>query len=179
RVTAAVLVDHVPGAPTTDGKAVSRELTPVELGRIESLVQQAVGFDAQRGDMVTVVNAPFARDLLDEPSGPPLWQSPRLRELLRIALGGLAVLALIFTVLRPALRQLMGPVKPRVAVATVIEEDEVPVALTSPRKPVALADDPAAPLLDFDEKLQVARTAVSNDPKRVANVIRNWVEVDG
>jgi flagellar M-ring protein FliF len=33
--------------------------------------------------------------------------------------------------------------------------------------------------MDFDEKLQVARTAVSNDPKRVANVIRNWVEVDG
>ncbi|QOY63335.1 flagellar M-ring protein FliF [Lysobacter sp. H21R4] len=179
RVTAAVLVDNVPGAPSADGKIVSRELTAVELERIQSLVQQAVGFDAQRGDMVTVVNAPFARETIDEPGGPPAWENPRLRELLRIALGGLAVLALIFTVLRPALRQLMGPVKPQVAVATVIEEDEVPVALSAPRAAPRSAEDPNAPLLDFDEKLQVARTAVSNDPKRVANVIRNWVEVDG
>lgn len=179
RVTAAVLVDNVAGAPSADGKAVSRELTAVELGRIESLVQQAVGFDAQRGDMVTVVNAPFARETIEEPGGPPVWESPRLRELLRIALGGLAVLALIFTVLRPALRQLMGPVKPQVAVATVIEEDEVPVALSAPRPAPRPSEDPDAPLLDFDEKLQVARTAVSSDPKRVANVIRNWVEVDG
>jgi flagellar M-ring protein FliF len=179
RVTAAVLVDNIPGAPGQDGKAVTRALTAAELGRIESLVQQAVGFDAQRGDMVTVVNAPFARDLVDEPAGTPLWENPRAKELLRIALGGLAVLALIFTVLRPALRQLMGPVKPRTAVATLIEEDEVPVTLSAPAAPVRLGNDAREAPMDFDEKLQVARTAVSNDPKRVANVIRNWVEVDG
>lgn len=179
RVTAAVLVDNVAGAPSEDGKVVSRELTAVELERIQSLVQQAVGFDAQRGDMVTVVNAPFARETIDEPDRPPVWENPRLRELLRIALGGLAVLALIFTVLRPALRQLMGPVTPQAAVATVIEEEEVPVALSAPRQVPRPSEDPNAPLLDFDEKLQVARTAVSSDPKRVANVIRNWVEVDG
>ncbi|HEU4775095.1 MAG TPA: flagellar basal-body MS-ring/collar protein FliF [Lysobacter sp.] len=179
RVTAAVLVDNIPGAPGQDGKAVSRTLTAAELGRIESLVQQAVGFDAQRGDMVTVVNAPFARDLVDEPAGTPLWENPRVKELLRIALGGLAVLALIFTVLRPALRQLMGPVKPRTAVATLIEEDEVPVTLSAPAAPVRLRNDAREAPMDFDEKLQVARTAVANDPKRVANVIRNWVEVDG
>jgi flagellar M-ring protein FliF len=89
------------------------------------------------------------------------------------------VLALIFTVLRPALRQLMGPVKPRTAVATLIEEDEVPVTLSAPAAPVRLGNDAREAPMDFDEKLQVARTAVSNDPKRVANVIRNWVEVDG
>ncbi len=181
RVSAAVLVDHLAGVADKDGKASSRELSDAELGRIESLVQQAIGYDAARGDMVTVVNAAFARDLIEEPEGPPFWQNPRIKELLRIALGGLAVLALIFTVLRPAMRQLMGPVKPRVAVATLVEEeDEVPVLLSSDTRPPArLQGDPVEAPMQFDEKLQVARTAVSNDPKRVANVIRNWVEVDG
>ena len=32
--------------------------------------------------------------------------------------------------------------------------------------------------MDFDEKLQVARTAVGNDPRRVANVVRNWMQDD-
>ncbi len=182
RVTAAVLVDNIPGAPGADAKPpVDRALTEAELGRIESLVQQAVGFDAQRGDMITVVNAPFARDVLAEPSAPPVWENPRVKELLRIALGGLAVLALIFTVLRPALRQLMGPVRPRAAVATLIEEDEIPVTrpAPAPAASVRLSTDAKEASMDFDEKLQVARTAVSNDPKRVANVIRDWVEVDG
>lgn len=181
RVSAAVLVDHLAGAPDKDGKPSSRALTEAELGRIESLVQQAVGYDATRGDMVTVVNAPFARDAMEEPQSPPFWQNPRTRELLRIALGGLAVLALIFTVLRPAMRQLMGPVKPRTAVATLVEdEEEVPVMLSpTPRAPAQLPGEVAELAMNFDEKLQVARTAVNSDPKRVANVIRNWVEVDG
>ncbi|MGV8940445.1 MAG: flagellar basal-body MS-ring/collar protein FliF [Lysobacter sp.] len=183
RVTAAVLVDNVPGAPGTDSKPVDRALTADELSRIESLVQQAVGFDAQRGDMITVVNAPFARDLIEAPDGPPVWENPRLKELLRIALGGLAVLALIFTVLRPAMRQLMGPAKPRTAVATLIEEDEIPVSLSAPAAPSRLGSQAKEAAkeaaMDFDEKLQVARAAVSSDPKRVANVIRNWVDVDG
>src|SRR5690606_22891585 len=121
---------------------------------IESLVQQAVGYDATRGDMVTVVNAPFARDAMEEPEGPPFWQNPRTKELLRIALGGLAVLALIFTVLRPAMRQLMGPVKPRTAVATLVEDEEdVPVMLsTTPRAPAQLSGEVQELAMNFDEK---------------------------
>jgi flagellar M-ring protein FliF len=34
-------------------------------------------------------------------------------------------------------------------------------------------------LTSFDEKLQVARTAVSSDSKRVAQVVREMVESDG
>jgi len=60
RVTAAVLVDNLPGAPGKDGKPTERALNAQEIQRIQSLVQQAIGFDAQRGDAVTVVNSPFA-----------------------------------------------------------------------------------------------------------------------
>lgn len=178
RVTAAVLVDNLPQTDA-DGKVSYRSLSDAEIERIQTLVQQAVGFDAERGDVVSVVNAPFARGAaLDAPEAPPLWQQPRARELLRIALGGLAVLLLIVTVLRPAFRQLLAP-RPRTAVATVLaEEEEVPVVLSSPARPKR-EHATAQAAMNFDEKLQVAKTAVISDPKRVASVVRNWVEADG
>jgi len=181
RVTAAVLVDNVPQTDA-EGKTTYRALTDDELTRIQTLVQQAVGFNQQRGDVVSVVNAPFARGATgEEPEAPPFWQHPRAQELLRIALGGLAVLVLIFTVLRPAFRQLLAPKVPEPVVATLLpEEEEVPVTLSAPApKPKRDPQVTAQAAMDFDEKLQVAKTAVSNDPKRVANVMRNWVENDG
>jgi flagellar M-ring protein FliF len=182
RITAAVLVDNLPqGAPDADGRSKTRALTPAELKRIETLVQQAIGFDAQRGDVVSVVNAPFARSMPEAGAdAPPIWEHPRARDLLRTVLGGLAVLVLIFTVLRPAFRALLAP-RSRAAqpVAGLVErDDEIPVTLTAAPAPGrVMAQQQAA--MNFDEKLEVARTAVNADPKRVAQVVRGWVEADG
>lgn len=184
RVTAAVLVDNLPGPPGEGGAPSSRALTADELARIETLVQQAVGFDARRGDSVSVVNAPFAPIAHEEPAGLPFWENPRTRELLRVALGGIALLVLILAVLRPAFRQMLGPRRPVRAtppVATLVEEDEeIPVTLSAKPEPAParLPGETADAPMDFDEKLQVARTAVGNDPRRVANVVRNWMEDD-
>ncbi|MUG03797.1 flagellar M-ring protein FliF, partial [Bacillus tequilensis] len=119
RVTAAVLVDNIPGPPDENGNPAQRPLTADELARVEALVQQAVGFDARRGDSVTVVNAAFAPVEVGEPVGLPFWENPRVRELLRVALGGIALLVLILTVLRPAFRQMLGPRTPRKATPPV------------------------------------------------------------
>ena len=61
RVSVAVLLDNVP-RPGAKGKIVEQPLTAAELTRIEGLVKQAVGFDAARGDTVSVMNAPFVRE---------------------------------------------------------------------------------------------------------------------
>ncbi len=180
RITAAVLIDNVPGATTskTTGKPALRPLSADEIKRIETLVQQAVGFDAQRGDVVSVVNASFARDALDtDVSGPPIWENPRARELLRTLLGGLAVLLVIWFVLRPAFRQLLAPrgYTPAVGRAEVFDDD-VPVTIGTPA--LNAATGPTR-LMNFDDKLAVARTAVSTDPKRVAQVVREMVDSDG
>ncbi len=190
RVTAAVLVDNVPAAIGKNGKPDLRPLNAGELQRIQTLVQQAIGFDNARGDAVSVVNAPFARDVTDvandgAPTWKQLWEHPRAMEILRIAVGGLAVLVLIFTVLRPAFRQLLGiktPTKPdKVVTATVVplEDEEIPVALSAPAGADAALPPSVPGAMSFDEKLDVARAAVSNDSKRVAQVVRDWVESDG
>ena len=184
RVTAAVLIDNVPQVGT-EGQVSYRALNAAELQRIDALVKQAIGFDETRGDMISVVNAPFAPGAaMEDMPGPPFWENPRVVELARTILGGLAVLVFILAVLRPAFRAMLAPKATTTAVAEVVSE-ETHVSITpaaagqpqvqAPRQP----SQASQAALNFDEKLQVARTAVSSDPKRVANVVRNWVEADG
>jgi len=179
RITAAVLVDNVPGNTDKDGKPALRPLSPAEVKRIETLVQQAVGFDSTRGDVVSVVNAAFARDAADiDDAAPPIWDNPRARDLLRTLLGGLAVLLVVWFVLRPAFRQLLTPrgYAPTAAHVDLIDDD-VPVSLTASTS--GAGTQGTSKQMNFDEKLNIARTAVTTDPKRVAQVVRDMVGTDG
>jgi len=184
RVTAAVLVDHVP-RPGKDGKPVLQPLSEEELARVQELVRQAVGYDANRGDVVTVVNAPFVRE--DGNAGPPAakwWEDPRMRDVARLLVGALVVLALLFGVLRPALRQIAAPPKPKdlpeleeqTAEVSLLDDAEAPALAedtarlsAAPKPPMALASN------SYEDRLRAAREAVRADSKRVAQVVREWV----
>lgn len=177
RVTAAVLVDNLAGAPGKNGKPTERALNAQELQRIQSLVQQAIGFDAQRGDAVTVVNSPFARqpEVAMEPV--PLWENPKIRDLLRTLLGGLAVLAVVWFVLRPAFRALTTP---KVPLQHNPQEAQITGMIDHHDRPVtpALTQERIAKRRDFEAKVQVARDAVATDSKRVASAVRELVNAD-
>ncbi|WP_352889055.1 flagellar basal-body MS-ring/collar protein FliF [Sinimarinibacterium thermocellulolyticum] len=180
RLSVAVLVDYVP-RPKPGGAPDEIELSPLteaELAKVEALVREAVGFDAERGDSVSVQNAPFIRDGIEAPQAPPLWQRPELRELARQAGGALLVLVLILFVLRPTLRQLLATPLRASPPAALAQGDEAQRAVADDR--VALSAESAAlPALAYENKLQTARAAVAQDPKRVAQVIKNWVGQEG
>ncbi|MCR6496379.1 flagellar M-ring protein FliF [Thermomonas sp. S9] len=177
RITAAVLVDNIAGPPGKNGKPTERALTANEISRIQTLVQQAIGFDSQRGDAVSVVNSPFARSTLDD-NGPsaPFWEDPRARDLLRTLLGGIAVLLVVWFVLRPAFRALTTP---KMALPQAIPEALL-VEQEGGRTPhPALTQEQQVARNSFEEKIQSARAAVNSDSKRVAAVVRDLVNSDG
>lgn len=190
RVTAAVLVDNIAsGTADKNGKVPTRALNAAELQNIQKLVEQAVGFDAQRGDNISVVNAPFARPELadDEKSGmfPFSLNDPASRDLLRIGVGGIALIVLILTVLRPALRNLLGPKMKQKALITKAPEakpdtgddEDLKVTLQSKtRETLNLQPAPSNEVLE--NHVDRARKAVADDPRRVAEVIRGWVDGD-
>ncbi|KRG71068.1 flagellar basal-body MS-ring/collar protein FliF [Pseudoxanthomonas dokdonensis] len=188
RVTAAVLVDHVPRTGG-NGKVTLVPLDAATLARVESLVKEAVGFDAERGDSVSVMNAPFVREAVDAPEDLPLWQhpllqNPMLRDVARYALGAAVVLALLFGVLRPAIRQITQPAgskpAPPSAELTMLddgdEEQQLMAALAEDRvetpAPRALASDA------YEDRLRQAREAVKSDSKQVAQVVKDWLATD-
>ena len=54
---------------------------------------------------------------------------------------------------------------------------DVPVSLTASTS--GAGTQGASKQMNFDEKLNIARTAVTADPKRVAQVVRDMVGTDG
>lgn len=105
RVTAAVVVDNK-RVLQADGTITTQAYSDEELGRFTNLVKEAVGYDAARGDRVTVTHAAFRPEEAAPPV--PLWEQPWFIPLLKYAALALVLLLLIFGVIRPIIRGLTG-----------------------------------------------------------------------
>lgn len=166
RLTVAVLIDDA-HTVDKDGKAHTAALTQQQLDHVTQLVKDAVGFDESRGDVVNVVNSSFTEEPA-APAGdlvtPSFWEKPLFYEVLKIVTGAIVLVVLVLTVLRPLMKSLLTSLRtPRVAEAAIAP------TLASPSPAVALA---------HEHQLAQARTLVNQDPKRVAQVVREWVDQD-
>ncbi len=175
RLSVAVLVDNLPQVDAKTRKTTMVPLAPEQMAKVQALVKEAVGFNADRGDTVSVQNAAFvtADAPLLEPL--PLWQRPELRDIGRQGLGALVVLALIFAVLRPLLRTLVGGQRgtPAAVQTTAVALGQEQLSLGGP------VQAGAAGLAPYDQKLALARSAAGQDPKRVAQVVKTWLGENG
>lgn len=101
RLSVAVLVDGIAGVDT-EGKPTYTPRSEDELKQLEKLVQSAIGYDATRGDTVSVVNMAFAPPPADMfATGPMDWLKQDLNSIIQtIVLGGVAILAILL-VIRP------------------------------------------------------------------------------
>jgi flagellar M-ring protein FliF len=157
-----------------------RALTAEELVQVEKLVREAVGFDEKRGDTVSVMNAPFARveplAIVEE----PIWKRPEMREYTRLGLGTLVVLFLVFGVLRPLLRNLTSPPRVEAELLAADERDnlteEERAALEGPEGSNSDGEGrELVPLTEHEQRMAAIRNAAQSDPRRVAVVIKSWV----
>ncbi|MGH8145818.1 MAG: flagellar basal-body MS-ring/collar protein FliF [Rhodanobacteraceae bacterium] len=190
RLSVAVLVDNKQ-AKGKDGKPESVPLSKAELAHLTQLVQSAVGYDAKRGDVVSVINEPFHQPPApgDLPST-PFWQRPGVMDLIKQGLGVLAALLLAFGLLRPMLRGLLrgdkqageaprplsGPQQAQQQPARV-GIDETVADLGHDRSGNALPGQ-AAPM-NYEQKVGMARRVASENPRQVAQIVKNWVAADG
>ncbi len=167
RLTVAVLVDNL-RSTDADGNVVETALTPEQIENITRLVKDAVGFDAARGDSVNVVNDSFRgeaqpQDITTEEM--PLWQNPLVRDIAKLVAGLIVLILLVLSVLRPLVRGLLA-----------VPRGPTPTPLPAPE--VAIAGAAPAPALDYEGQIAQARSLVSQDPARVAQVVKSWVGND-
>jgi len=178
RLSVAVVVDHQI-KPNAEGELVPTPWSAQEIAQLTELVQGAVGFDAARGDMVRVINAPFnaaPEEVLPEA---PFYQQPWFMDLTKPVLAGLFLLILVFGLLRPLLRGKRNPSSQELALLNNESEllsDELPeddpLALPAPQeKPLRL---PGA-TEGFNAQLDAIRGLVADDPGRVAQVVKLWM----
>jgi flagellar M-ring protein FliF len=109
RVSAAVLVDGT-YTPGSNGAQAYAPRTQEELDKIATLVKSAIGFDDKRGDVVQVVNMPFAQNQETISDG-TIFMGLDKQDLMRIVelvvLAAVAVLVLLLVV-RPLLNRLLA-----------------------------------------------------------------------
>ncbi len=198
RITVAVVVDDMP-VTGKDGKpAKGRPLTDAELAHITTLVKDAVGFDQSRGDSVNVVNASFRSEAVpidNELEKVPLWETPLFRDMAKLAAGVIVLLVLALAVLRPMIKALMPSAQSRgfltgPADSVAISGGGTAAGYSGGMPQHANAESgggaaggagyvaPPAPAVPYDQQITNARALVNQDPKRVAQVVRNWVSVD-
>jgi flagellar M-ring protein FliF len=173
RLNVGVVVNH---RTTNDakGKPVTAALPEKEVEQLTALVQQGIGFNAERGDVVKIINAPFRIDAPSAAEELPVWQQPGLIDLLKTAAapGALALVALavIFTLIRPALKTMLAPPPPP-------PEPEVGAQLDEVVDNEAEAQDAERLLLEQTQlsRLESARAMARNNPQAVAHIVRGWV----
>jgi flagellar M-ring protein FliF len=201
RLSVAVVVDdrHIAQA---DGAIKTQAYVQEDINRFSDLVKQAVGFDSSRGDQVTVTNVAFKMpEELEALPEIPVWEQGWFLNLMKQVVAVLAVLFLLFGVLRPTMRGLVGLSSEERKAAVLAEaeaqaaamggvvsynKDGIPVAVPAPQQKAnaALTNEVEDILLldapqSYEHRLQYVKKLVDDDPKIVAQVIKSWIRKDG
>ncbi len=176
RLSVAVLIDNIP-TRGTDGTVTSIPLTGEQLKQVDALVKQAVGFNAERGDTLAITNQPFMRPEIEPLPAIPVWEKPWLQSVGKQLLGVLVLLVIAFGVVRPAMKNMLQTQSNliRNRTAGALPDEDIQTA----GQPMLAVPGGSAGALAYEDKLAMARGAVSQDPKQVAQVVKTWVSNDG
>jgi len=183
RLSVAVLLDYAENVGD-DGQVTRAPLEQAQLDEIRTLVSEAIGFTADRGDTLSIMNAEFMRPPAPEPLPEPgfleqdwVWQ---------VGKGLLALsvlLALVFAVLRPLMRFAAVPIPPA---PQMMSQNQLAgpegqaggQMMLASGEPVGLPENMNQGA-NYLQSLSMARQAAGGEPARAASVMKNWVAADG
>jgi flagellar M-ring protein FliF len=186
RLSVAVVVDDQFKLDPASGETTRVPWSSDDLARFTRLVQDSVGFDASRGDSVSVINTPFSAQPGEEMIEIPFYTQPWFWDVVKQVLGVLFILVLVFGVLRPVLNNITGGGKGRAdgrdggsdvelgemgALGGDLAEDRV--SLGGPQSILL-----PSPSEGYDAQLNAIKNLVAEDPGRVAQVVKEWINAD-
>ncbi|WP_374653598.1 flagellar basal-body MS-ring/collar protein FliF [Phenylobacterium sp.] len=197
RLSVAVAVDGVTAAAGKDGKpGAYTPRTAEEMQRIEQLVRTAVGFNADRGDQVTVVNVRFPQADAEggvETANPLMgFDKNDIMRAVELAILGLVAILMIFFVVRPMLKPPAGGV-PALAGGPAVTR----VVTTPDGQQMQIQVDPATgqalalpnPGNELESRIDIARIEgqvkassvkrvsefVESHPEESVSLLRTWL----
>jgi flagellar M-ring protein FliF len=158
-----------------DGKLSTAPLSETDIKRFTQLVRESIGLKEDRGDQLNVLNQAFKSSAPIGPvDAPPLWETPWITQLAKQIVGAALVLVVAFLVLRPLMKSLTKSA-PRLTAAGGDAGD-----LDGDRLSISGQGGKAIKLApSFEQQIAAARTLVGQDPRRAAQVVKDWVSADG
>lgn len=174
RLSAAVVVNFKK-VVDQKGAASFVPLSAAEKTQIESLVKEAMGFTQTRGDTLNVTNTRFTEQEIEKLPEVPIWRQPENINMASDA-GKYLLMAAItlyafFAFIRPLLKKASSTVK---TLAENKGQNGGEGVINPETGMLSLPHQPSP--LSADEKLQAARLTARQDPRAVANVVKNWVD---
>lgn len=196
KIAAAVLVDDVVDVKEEKGehKETRRKRTPEEMKQIEDAARAAIGFDAARGDVLSVQNISFLTAPWERPAPVPAIERVRLvaeKWILLVRYGLLLLLFLLIymLVLRPVKNQLMrtfqqaseGAVSPQ-RLAAVGAGESGAQAIASPDADLLSEAELERELMQTTTEIQRVvqlkkhlTEKVKREPSPASQLIRHWI----
>jgi flagellar M-ring protein FliF len=201
RVSVAVVINE-PLAPVVDAESIDGVqqqttadigYTELELERLTNLVKGAIGFNAERGDVVTIISAKFEEPSIIDTSL-QWYESPQVMSTAKSLGAALTFIALLFIVIRPVIKSYLPDLEIiDESAAAMIKDGELTQAelemielgdgesledikaKLKPKKSTISAD-----MLDtantYDDKVALVRLLVAEDSGRVANVLKKMIQ---
>ena len=201
RISVAVVINEPASKAATaetaeDGQALdgtaAAGYSELEIERFTNLVKGVVGFNAERGDVVTIVSAKFEEPSIIE-NQMPWYESAQVMSTVKSLGAALTFIALLFIVIRPVIKSYLPAVDvAEDAESAVIKDGELTQAelemielgdgesledikaKLKPKKSTISAD-----MLDtantYDDKVALVRLLVAEDSGRVANVLKKMI----
>lgn len=192
RISVSVAVDFKPGAAGENGQVARVARTEQELTNIRRLLEGAVGFSSQRGDVLEVVTVPFMDQLVEDLPALELWEQPWFWRAIKLGIGALVILVLILAVVRPMLKRLIYPDSVNMPedgrLGNELAEIEDQYAadtlgmLNTQEAEYSYADDGSIHIPNLhkdDDMIKAIRALVANEPELSTQVVKNWLQDNG
>ncbi|ODU96153.1 MAG: flagellar M-ring protein FliF [Thiomonas sp. SCN 64-16] len=188
RLSVSVLVnDQAKG-----GKPVP--LSAAQLGQMKQLVENAIGFDAKRGDTVSIVNMPFTAAQKEAEKQLPLWRQAWVWDGVRQAVPYVIALILGLMAYRAMRKATSGDVKAKrrkgkeAAEVDETAREKTPsdgtqkssgpgagAEMAAGGMPGSLAPDTVQLSNTLETDAAISRELVKQDPRRAAQVVKEWL----
>jgi flagellar M-ring protein FliF len=179
RLSAAVVVNHRKEVDK-NGKAVNKALPDAEMKQLNELIREAMGFNKERGDSLSMVNSPFtAADKIDAEL--PIWKDPEVvsygKDIFKYLLIAAIVAFLYFKVIKPSLKAMF----PEGGTRRNMETAEGVAGSLGDIRIAGESGEIGEDIVRIDHyaiKVQKVRDFAQADSQAVANIIRDWMNAN-
>jgi len=182
RLTVAVVVDDIRRTNPATGEVSYQPWPEAELQRLTQLVRDAVGYSAARGDSVNVINTPFAPAEEIPLEAISWWEQPWAWQLAKYGVGTLIILVLVLGLLR-LLNNLVNPNQGEKTQDLTEDEQLAELQSLAAAAGESGQDEGSDFLLpggstNLERQLNALKGLIAEDPGRVAQVVRQWINSD-
>ncbi|MDE0746909.1 MAG: flagellar basal-body MS-ring/collar protein FliF [Porticoccaceae bacterium] len=164
--------DQIERQDTDDG-----EFSEKELERFSDLVKSLVGFNADRGDVVTIVSARFEPLMIIEPITEPWYENTQLISLIKSLGIAVVFIALLLLVVRPAIAVYSS--NEAVSLGNAANSSAEAFLSKGEARTGVGQSGGSNGMLDtansYDNKVEAVRLLVGEDSGRVANVLKKMI----